>query len=171
VKPLRALRRLEDAVLAGLLVVLLGAGVLQIVLRNLGLPALSWGESLQRNLLLWIALLGAAAASRSREHIRIDAVTHLLPERARAGVRCLTETFAAAVCGVLAWVTAGFVLDEMAFGATAFAGVPNWIVLLALPVGFGLMCLRHALWLARDARALAMGRSPEDPSKAGPRNR
>ncbi len=93
-------------------------------------------------------------------------MTHLLPIRARAGVRCLTEAFVAAVCAALAWITAGFVLDERAFGGAAFAGVPAWVVLLALPVGFALMSLRHAGWLARDAKALATGQSPPEPSKA-----
>ena len=56
----------------GVLVVFSSA---QIVLRNLFSIGVTWGDGLTRLVVLWLALLGALAASREGSHITMGAVT------------------------------------------------------------------------------------------------
>lgn len=47
----------------------------QVVLRNIFSTGFIWADILLRNLVLWIALLGASIATKERKHIAIDAVS------------------------------------------------------------------------------------------------
>ncbi len=53
----------------------------QIVLRNVFSIGLTWSDGLIRLVVLWLALLGALAASREGRHITMGAVTRWLPQR------------------------------------------------------------------------------------------
>ena len=48
-------------------------------------------------------MIGSVAASRDDRHIRIDVLSHLLPEGFIKAPRVLVDTFAAGVCAVIAW--------------------------------------------------------------------
>ncbi len=69
------LHRLEDGMLVGLLLLLIGMAVAQIFLRNFLGSGILWGDALLRVAVLWIGLLGAMAASRRGAHIGIDVVS------------------------------------------------------------------------------------------------
>ncbi|HSG88129.1 MAG TPA: TRAP transporter small permease [Pseudomonadales bacterium] len=140
---LRILHRLEDAVLALLLIAMIGFAVLQIVLRNLFDSGLSWGDDLVRTSVLWIALVGSMVAARRGQHIRIDALTRLLPVRMGAAADRLADLCAGALCVVLAWLGGEFVALEYTDGIVAFAGVPNWLTVLVIPLAFTVMGLRY----------------------------
>ena len=62
----------EDTLLVLILsaMILLAAG--QIILRNFLDIGFIWGDELLRMLVLWLAVAGALAASRSDKHISID---------------------------------------------------------------------------------------------------
>lgn len=141
----RVAARLEDALLVLLLGGLLALAGTQILLRNLFDAGLAWGDPLLRVMVLWLGLLGAMAATRDGNHITIDILSRWLPRRARVGARRATDGFGAAVCAVLAYHGARFVLMEHGAGGTAFAGVPAWACELVIPVGFGIMALRLLL--------------------------
>ena len=74
-----AIKAIEDGLLVVLLTGMIGLGVAQILLRNLWQTSLSWGDPLLRIALLWLTLLGAIVATRDRNHIRIDLLSHFLP--------------------------------------------------------------------------------------------
>ncbi len=151
------LHRLE----AGLLVFLVGCLLVltcgQIIMRNLFSITFLGTESLVRHCVLWIGLVGALVATRLDKHIRIDAALRLLPARARAVVLIGADFFAAALCFYLAYIAGHFVLDERAFGTTAFFAVPAWIAQLCFPLVFGLMALRFFL---QGGRRLRTGADP-----------
>lgn len=140
-----AVDRLEDAVLALVLIGMIALAAAQILLRNLGLGGFAWGEPLLRVLVLWIALLGAMAATRDAHHIRIDLLTRFLPAPVQGPVRRLTNLFAALICGLLAWHGARFVRMEYAAATVLFEGVPAWACEAIIPFGFGVMALRYLL--------------------------
>ena len=83
----------EDALLVLILstMVLLAAG--QIILRNFLDVGFIWGDELLRMLVLWLAVAGALAASRSDKHISIDVLNRFLPERATLAVKVVGEDF------------------------------------------------------------------------------
>lgn len=142
---LAVLHRIEDALLAGLLLLLVLLATTQIGLRVFFETGLIWAEPLSRMGVLWLALLGALGATRQRQHIAIDAVPRLLPPRARRVLWIVSQLGAAVVAGLLGWYGAGMLGMERDAPVPFIAGIPSWVPMLAFPVGFGLMCLRFVL--------------------------
>ena len=117
----------------------------QIFMRNVIGISLSWADESQRLLLLWLALLGAVAASRDRRQLRID-----LAARYLKGIPLrLLETFAdlltAAVSAVIGWHAMAFVRETYEYGDVLMGVVPAWLVQLVLPAAFLLIAWRHLL--------------------------
>jgi len=137
------LHRLEDGILVGSLALVIGMAVTQIFLRNLFESGIIWGDALVRILVLWIGLLGAMVASRSGNHICIDAVTRYLPERVQGAVGFVSEMFCAGVCGIMAYYSLQFVKMEFADGGMGFARIPSWVCEVIIPVAFAVIALRY----------------------------
>lgn len=132
-------------VLGGL--ILLGAG--QIVLRNVFSISFVWADGLARLAVLWLALLGALAASHDARHITMGAVTRFLPQRLRVAAGVGAELFAAVVSAALAWVSAVFVADSREFGDVLLNDIPAWWLQVAMPAAFGLMACAFVIHAAR----------------------
>ncbi len=136
---------IENSLLVLLLTGMILLATLQIVMRNGWATGLSWADPTLRVAVLWITLLGAMAATRDDNHIRIDLLTRFLPEGLKCYTRLVTDLFSAFICGVLAWHGGRFVYFEWQDGSILFASVPAWICELIIPLGFGVMALRFLL--------------------------
>jgi TRAP-type C4-dicarboxylate transport system permease small subunit len=144
-KLLRGLHRLEDTLLAGLLLTLLLLAAGQIGLRWIADSGWVEGEVAQRTLVLWIALLGALGAARDRRHLSLDLLPRLLPETGRRVIWALGQVIAAGVCAAMAWYGWSLVELEREAPAPLFAGLPSWAGMLIIPFGFAVLSLRFAL--------------------------
>ena len=147
-----SLSRLRHIILLvedGLLAFTLGSMVLlagtQILLRNVFDSGISWGDPTLRVMVLWVALLGAMAATRNGNHIRIDILTHILPDRYHHVAHRLTDLFTGIVCALLAWHGGRLVVFEWEDGSLLFGAVPAWVCEIIIPVGFAVMALRFLL--------------------------
>ena len=138
------LGKVEDGILCLLLSAMIFIAFGQIALRNAFDFGVFWADPLLRNLVLWVGLLGAAAATRDDNHITIDILSRFLPPRHRAAARAVTNTFTTLVCAALARASFTFVRDEFTYGATLFGSVPIWIAQVVLPFAFTIMALRFA---------------------------
>ena len=158
---IRLLLALED----GLLIFVLGAMILlafsKIAMRFCGL-GLAWIDPLLRHLVLWIGLLGAMAASRSHNHLAVDALTQFLPPRPRCAARAVTHLFTATVCAVLVYACYDFLLWEYEDGYMAFDHIPAWVMELIIPLAFGVIGLRYLLSGLGNLLALVRGRVPTE---------
>jgi TRAP-type C4-dicarboxylate transport system permease small subunit len=156
----RAITIIEDTILGLVLTAMIVISATQIVLRNLFESGLLWADPLLRVMVLWVGLLGAIVATRMDKQITVDVLSRLLPARAAAAVRVITDLFTALVAGALAWHAARLVLDDMAFGTEAFSGIPAWVCEIILPVAFSVIALEylvHAavhLWRSTTGRGL-----------------
>ena len=139
------LRWLEDGLLVGLFVLMVGTAVSQILMRNLLGGGIVWGEILVRILVLWIGLVGAMVASRKGKHISIDVLNRYLPPRAKGIAKVGVELFTALVCAIAAFYSLRFVLVDFDEGGLAFAQVPVWLCESVIPVAFSVIALRHFL--------------------------
>lgn len=104
------------------------------------------------------ALLALSWVQARRGHVGMDLVHELLPARARAAADCLTHAITLATFAVLAW----FSLEATALAweindTTPTAYIPTWWSKAAVPLGFGLLCIRLALQIGESA-AVALGR-------------
>ena len=149
----------ENSLLVLLLLGMIGLSASQIVLRNFFDIGFFWTDELLRLLVLWIAVVGAVAASRTDKHISINLVENFLSERSQQWVKLLTHIFSAAICGAVTWVSIQFVLTSKAYQDLLLGGVPAWWLQLILPVGFGLICYRYVLFLINDALQLMKSRN------------
>jgi TRAP-type C4-dicarboxylate transport system permease small subunit len=123
--------------------------VWQIVARNLGIGGMAFSDELLRLLVLWVAMIGAVAASRDDHHVRIDVLSRFLPLRLRVVALVVIDLFTCAVCGVVAWYGLSFVLSTREFEDLAFGKLPLWWFQAILPAGFGLISYRYGLWAIR----------------------
>ena len=158
----RFVRGVQNLFFIAVLLAMTVLGLLPILAR-FGVPVnASWADPLVRQMVLWLALFGAASATAGKKHISVDAVTHFLPRSLATGVRILTSLVAAAVSGVLAWVSVAFIRGEAeyAVAGSGILGAPEWCWQLVMPVGFSLLAVSLLLAAWREIRSLM-------PSKAG----
>ena len=137
------LHRVEDAILVGLLLTMIGMSVTQIFLRNLFEAGIVWSDVLVRILVLWVGLVGAMVASRQGNHITIDILDRYLPAHAKKVADFVVELFTALICTVVAYYSLVFVKMEFTDGGMAFAQVPNWLCEAIIPFAFTVIALRY----------------------------
>ena len=147
----------EDAVLVIILTALILLAASQIVMRNFFNFGFIWADEMLRMLVLWIAVAGAVAASRTDKHINIAILDRFLPEKLKLLVKIVIHIFTAAVCGVVTWNSVQFVQMSLEFGDVLMGSVPAWLPQLILPVGFGLICYRYSLFAIKEVYRLARG--------------
>ncbi len=115
----------------------------QIVLRLAFSIGFVWTEELISLLVLWIAMIASIAAARSNKHLRIDVLSHFVPEKYARFPRVIVDAFAAGVCAVLAWHSYRYV--ELFFEDTVLIDFPAWIAYAVLPISLALMSYRFAV--------------------------
>ena len=143
---LHLIQRLETLLPAALLLGMIVLAGVQIALRNLFDGGLFWVEPLLRIAVLWLTLLGALAATRGNNHIKIDVISRYLPQLGRRIATWTGTLFSACVCTLIAWHSARFVWVEYQAQTTLFNQLPAWMFQIIMPVGFGLMALRFLLF-------------------------
>ncbi len=153
-KLLRIVHGLEDLLLALLLGGMILLAVTQIILRNFFDSGLIWADPLLRVMVLWLALLGALAATRQERHINIDVLSRLFTPVQRRYQTLLSTLFSAVVTATLGYYSAMFVLEEFHAATIAFNGIPLWLMAVIMPLGFGLIALRFFIHAAEAARVL-----------------
>ncbi len=139
---LRGLHQVEDGLLAVALGLLVLLSVGQIFARMAFDAGGVWIEPSMRLLILWLAMLGALAATRDGRHIAIDVLPRLLPPLGKRIAWASGQVFAALICALMAWGSVDLVLLERESASEVVSGVSLWVALLILPAGFSLMSLR-----------------------------
>jgi TRAP-type transport system small permease protein len=138
-------------VLAALsLLTLLLLSLAQIAARNLFHTGLPVADTLSRYLVLYVAMLGAVAATEGDRHIKIDIATTLLPHLARLLHRPF-QVLSGIACALLSRASWHFWREEWQYAATD----ERWIAMLEiiLPVGFALLAVHFLiLGLGRERR-------------------
>ena len=117
----------------------------QILLRNVFSTSLGWGDGVVRLMVLWLALLGAIAASRENKQIKIDLLTRSMSGLTKKAAQLVADVFTVAITSLVAWHSWRFVQDSRLYGDLLVADLPAWIFQLILPVGFALIAYRSML--------------------------
>lgn len=138
-----------------LLVALLGAmmllAVTQIILREVFGTGIVWAGELLKLMVLWLAMIAAIAACRDDRHLRIDALSHVLPDTAIRVTRVVVDVFAAAVCAVVAWHAWRYLQLEIEFGDTVLIDTPAWIAHAIVPISFAVVAYRFVVTALKKA--------------------
>ncbi|MBV6303759.1 TRAP transporter large permease subunit [Candidimonas humi] len=151
----RGLLRLDNGI--GRVVELLCAALLvvEIVVLFSGVVAryvlhvpLVWSDELASMLFLWLSMLGAVAALRRGEHMRMTALIDRVGPRWRAFLETFAQTASLAFL-LLVIVSACDYAQEESFIITPALQINDLWRAIALPVGLGLMAVVSLLRLAR----------------------
>ena len=110
-----------------------------------------WADELIRLMVLWLALVGSIAACRENRHIRIDALSHVLPETVVKVIRVLVDVFAAVVCGIIAVQAWRYLQVEIEYEFTVLVDSPAWIAHAIMPAAFALISYRFLVIAVRQA--------------------
>ena len=140
-----AIGRVEQTLLVTFLGFMIVIAFLQIVLRNFFSTGLDWGDSLVRNLVLWIGFIGATLATKEGKHINIDVVSRWMPSLGKNVVTLITHLFSFFVCCGLTYAALKFIKNEVQMENMTFLDIPAWIPEMILPMTFGLMTFRFGL--------------------------
>lgn len=139
----------------------------QIVLRIFFSFGFVWADELLKLMVLWIALIASVAASRSNRHLRIDVLSHFVPQKFARFPRIVVDIFASVICGILAWQSWRFLELSIEFEETVLVGVPAWLAHGIAPLAFGLMCYRFLLAAIVDTASVFSSNPAEGDAGTG----
>ncbi len=152
---------LETITLVSILTAMMIVAVAQIVMREGFGTGFGWADELVRLMVLWLALVGSIAACRENRHIRIDALSHVMPEVAVSVVRILVDLFAAVVCGIVAVQAWRYLQIEIEYEDTVLVDTPAWIAHVIMPAAFALISYRFSVAALKQAGDLLFAKASE----------
>jgi len=151
--------RLIDKILANFLIILMAALVLvvtwQVITRFIMDQPSSYTEELARFLLIWIGLLGASYALRTKAHLGIDLITHRISDVARKVV-IITVHILIILFTVFVMIIGGLYLVRLTFTLnqiSAALGVKMGYIYLVIPLSGVLMVYYSVLSIFETNRA------------------
>lgn len=123
-------------------------------MRSLGIPYSSYTFTFIEFGFIYALMLGAPRLVRDRGHVYIELITAAVPAKVRIAMSRGVALLCFAICGVLAWYTGVQAYTEMVGGVfdelRADQGIPRWTVIIAMPVGFGLMAIEFMRYVFAD---------------------
>jgi C4-dicarboxylate transporter DctQ subunit len=141
----------ENVMLVALLGAMMLLAVTQIVLREVFSTGIVWAGELLKLMVLWLAMIAAIAACRDDRHLRIDALSHVLPDKAIRATRVTVDLFAAVVCAVVAWHSWRYLQLEIEFGDTVLVDTPAWLAHAVVPASFAICAYRFVVSALKKA--------------------
>ncbi len=152
------LNRAEDTLLVTCLVVMVVLAFVNIVIRNTIGGGIVWADKLLINLVMWVAMLGGAIASKDKNHITIDIVSTFTPKKYHKYFNVFTNSFAAVVCGLLTYSAYLLVATiEYPDHKEFIPHVESWVPMAVIPFGFALMTFRFARLMILDVYHIIKG--------------
>ena len=121
------INRLEQVLIATLLLAMILMAFVQIVLRKFFATGIDWGDALVRYLVVWVGFSGAAIAVKEGKHITIDVLSHALGAVSQRVLQGISNICSAAICGMLTWASIKFIRFEAEMGGTVFSKLPVWV--------------------------------------------
>ena len=158
----RVLTRLVSVLLVAAFALMLGLAALQVFLRFFFHTGLLWGDVAARNLVIWVGFFGAYLATHENKQFRIDVLTRLFPQRLRLWLAAVTDLFAAAVTYFLLRASITFVEVGIDPESVAFMKIPQVVVAMIVPVGFGLILVQFLLRMTESVVGALRGPATEE---------
>jgi TRAP-type C4-dicarboxylate transport system permease small subunit len=157
----RLLQAMTAAAGALLLVMTVMIG-LDVFFRNIGAGGIPPSNELSEDSLYLITLLAAPGLLRQGQHIRIDIVLRVLPERVGWLLEWVADVIGLVCCLIFVWYGASVAAASFFDGSVTIKTLvlPEWWLLVPMPVAFALLALEFGFRMHR--LALAERRPRED---------
>ena len=155
----RWVSNVENAVVLMTLAVMTALPLIEVAARLAGRRGVPGAIVLVQHLTLWVAMAGAVLAARGDQLLALSTI-RVFPSHWQTRVRTYTSAITVAVTAALVFAAADFVRIEREAGDEVALGLPAWVILAVLPVGFA-MILARIVWSAgsswRGRAVAAMG--------------
>lgn len=148
------------ALIAGLLMVAMMVMITaDVVLRTFGTQSSSHLFSFTEYFLLLIPLLGAPWLVREKGHIYIEVLIATCSPALRRGLMKAVVVLCMAVCATLAWYGGAITWHDYAAAEKDVRSfdMPRWVLMLSMPLSFGMMALEFLRLLVRGESPYAAG--------------
>lgn len=156
----RLIGRVEEALIAGLMAAMAVLTFVQVVLRYVFNSGFVWAMEATLYMFGWMVLLGIGYGVREGAHIGVDVWVKKLPPRGRrlAGLLGAVACIGYAVLMLIGSVSYLRVMYTLGVEAEDLP-IQRWVLLLALPFGFGLLLWRllevtWRIWSGQQASLL-----------------
>lgn len=154
---MRWLERLEEALIALLMVAMTLVAFGQVVARYVFNYSFVWALEITGVLFAWLIFIGMSYGVRVGTHIGVDVLVRAVGPRTARVLGTIAALLCIGYALVLAWGGLQYVLKMHDVGILMQdVPVPQWIPRIVLPLGFLLLALRFAQALWR----VATGRQP-----------
>ncbi len=144
---LRALHRVENALVIAALAAMVVLPCLEIALRKLGHSGVPASMPIVQHLVLILGMLGGALAAREGRLLSISTLAQFLKGRALALAHVASGGVAAAISFFLCVASVDLVRASRRLAKLLAYGIPIWVVQSVLIVGFAMVALR-LIWRA-----------------------
>ncbi|MBK0398882.1 TRAP transporter small permease [Limibaculum sp. M0105] len=143
------------AMLAALLFVLAGVMLTwEVVARYFFVKPTIWAAELSQLCLIWGTLIAMPWCLRERRHIRITAVTGVLPMAGRRIAEIFAMLAVALFSAIVFWKGWGIFWDSVERGRTSgtMLDLPAWVPEAAVPFGFAILLAQALIEAGRTLR-------------------
>jgi len=135
----------ENILLVVLLAALIFFSFLRVVLRNFFETAIPDVDEFLGHLVLMVAFIGAAQATRLQKHIKIDALSKILNDSSKNLASIIINLFALVITVILVIAAWKYVMSAREFFDERVFGINAWIYQLVMPLGLIIIAYRFFL--------------------------
>ena len=139
-----AARRAEQSLSILALTVMATLPLVEIIARKTVGGGIPGSISIVQHLTLVVTFLGAALAAQSDRMLAMS-TGQFLPDWAADAARVFAHGMAAGITVALAWAAWELVTVEREAGEMIAWGIPTWVVLMVMPIGFAVVAVRLIL--------------------------
>jgi C4-dicarboxylate transporter DctQ subunit len=149
----RVTARLEESLIAFLMAAMAIVTFVQVVLRYGFDSGFTWAMEATTYLFAWLVLLGISYGVRVHAHIGVDVWVKKLSPRPRRAVAIAGTLAGLLYAGLMFAGSVTYLRTMIALGIEAEdIAIPRWVLLLVLPLGFGLLFVRLGQVIVRSLR-------------------
>ncbi len=146
----------EEALCAGMLLCMAALAFLNILTRYLTNFSLAFSEEIEVSLLVYLTMLGSAAAFKRGIHLGLVFLVRRLPRSAQRWLEAGSAALAIGLFAALCWFSLRQIQDEIAMATTSEAlAIPQWWYTLGLPLGSLIIAARIIQATRRALRGAA----------------
>jgi C4-dicarboxylate transporter DctQ subunit len=136
------LHTFENRFLSALLLLMIVLSSAEIIIRTMIGGSVLWISPVLKILVLWIAMLGAVLASRDKEHVCIDVLSHYISNKYQYLIQSICTLFVAIVSFIISYYSFQFVYSTYEYKDIAFNNTPLWIWQSIIPIAFLFIAIR-----------------------------
>lgn len=140
---LRLIHRLEENILAILLVFMTFLVFAEVVMRFVFNAGIAWAQEVTLYTAAWFVLFGASYGVKVGAHIGVDVVVKLLPAPMRSWVTLAALAICLVYCALFLLGAYDYISLMYEIGIEMEdVALPKWMALMILPIGFILLVVR-----------------------------